>query len=74
MLESLGAPVDVAANGAEGVQAAAQKVYDVILMDVQMPVMDGIQATRMIRGWTQSPEPTVNVKVSGLNQEPRSSR
>ena len=69
MLESLGATVDVAANGAEGVQAAAQKVYDVILMDVQMPVMDGIQATRMIRGWTQSPAPTVNVKVSGLNQK-----
>ena len=38
-------------------------------MDVQMPVMDGIQATRMIRGWTQSPAPTVNVKVSGLNQK-----
>lgn len=69
MLESLGATVDVAANGAEGVQAAAQKVYDVILMDVQMPVMDGIQATRMIRGWTQSSAPTVNVKVSGLNQK-----
>lgn len=50
MLESLGAMVDVAANGLEGVNAASKNNYDVILMDAQMPVMDGIEATRIIRG------------------------
>ena len=50
MLESFGADVDVAANGVEGVKAASQKNYDIILMDVQMPMMDGIKATQIIQG------------------------
>lgn len=50
MLESFGADVDVAANGVEGVKRASKKKYNIILMDVQMPVMDGIKATQIIRG------------------------
>ncbi|QAZ66584.1 PAS domain S-box protein [Solidesulfovibrio carbinolicus] len=49
MLEKAGHEVDVAENGAEAAAMAARKTYDCILMDVQMPVMDGVAATRAIR-------------------------
>jgi two-component system, sensor histidine kinase len=49
MLEPFGAAVTVAANGAEAVEMASLRPFDVILMDMQMPVMGGVEAAATIR-------------------------
>ena len=49
LLSRMGYHVDLACNGQEAVAAAREKPYDIVLMDMQMPVMDGISAAKAIR-------------------------
>ncbi|KAI3698410.1 hypothetical protein L2E82_41938 [Cichorium intybus] len=51
MMKQLNQDMDVVGNGAEAVRAVQSCTYDLILMDVCMPVMDGLQATRLIRSY-----------------------
>jgi PAS domain S-box-containing protein len=51
MLESLGCEFAIATNGQEALRAVRSGGFDLVLMDCQMPVMDGYEATRAIRAW-----------------------
>jgi signal transduction histidine kinase/CheY-like chemotaxis protein len=59
ILEQMGYRADVASNGLEAVESIERQVYDVILMDVQMPEMDGLDATRNIRKLKKATQPHI---------------
>jgi CheY-like chemotaxis protein/HPt (histidine-containing phosphotransfer) domain-containing protein len=71
MLREFDASISVASNGAEAVQSARDFSYDVILMDMQMPEMSGIEATRAIRshGGPQAGVPIVALTANAYPED-----
>jgi CheY-like chemotaxis protein/HPt (histidine-containing phosphotransfer) domain-containing protein len=71
LLEKLGYRADVAANGVEALEALERQPYDAVLMDVEMPEMDGLEATRRIHGrWQPERRPhIVAVTANALQGE-----
>jgi len=71
LLRRSGCEVDVAANGREAVQMSEATTYDLVVMDCQMPVMDGFEATSIIRTreGQESHTPIVGVTASAMEED-----
>lgn len=68
VLKQYGAIVEVASNGAEGIKMASSGKFDIVLMDIQMPVMDGYRATAKLRrqGFNK---PILAISAHAMNDE-----
>ncbi|MCW5633605.1 MAG: GAF domain-containing protein [Rubrivivax sp.] len=72
LLAQMGYRADVAANGIEVLEAVARQPYDVVLMDVQMPEMDGLEATRrIIARWPNGGRPRIVAMTANAMQGDR---
>jgi PAS domain S-box-containing protein len=72
LLKKLGYAADIAANGLEALAALEQRQYDVVLMDVQMPELDGLEATRRICArWPTDERPRIIAMTANAMQEDR---
>ncbi len=72
LLRKMGHEVDVVATGVEALEALEEQVYDVVLMDVQMPEMDGLEATHRIRDeWPPEEQPHVVALTASVTESDR---
>ena len=72
LLDQLGYRADVAANGLEALEALERQPYDVVLMDVQMPELDGLDASRRIRErWPAEARPRIVAMTANAMPEDR---
>lgn len=70
-LEDLGFEVCFALNGQEAVDKVAEQEFDVIFMDMQIPLMDGIQATRTILSKHEAPPPIIGLTANVMAEDLR---
>lgn len=68
-LLKLGAKADIAGDGAEAIEKLKNKPYDLVLMDIQMPLMDGYETTSYIRNQLNSNVPIIAMTAFALNGE-----
>jgi CheY-like chemotaxis protein len=72
LLSQMGYRADLAANGIEAIESVGRQEYDVILMDVQMPELDGLEATRRIVGkWEPAQRPRIVAMTANAMQGDR---
>lgn len=69
MLEELGCLVEIAEDGKQAVEKCVDNDYELILMDIQMPVMDGIEASKLIRRHLQTPIIAVTANHQSVDVE-----
>ncbi|MBA2672542.1 PAS domain S-box protein [Ramlibacter sp.] len=69
LLDELGLQVEIAENGQVAVDRLAVAAYDLVLMDMQMPVMDGVEATKIIRGRMGAGIPIVAMTANAMRQD-----
>jgi len=71
-LQQMGYRADVASNGIEAVESVARQTYDLVLMDVQMPEMDGLEASRQITArWAVGARPRIVAMTANAMQGDR---
>lgn len=66
MIQHIGYSCDIAKNGEEAYKMHQENNYDIIFMDILMPVMDGMEATRLIRNWEQNNNSISKTKIVAL--------
>jgi CheY-like chemotaxis protein len=72
LLERIGYAADVVENGREVIEAIDRATYDVVLMDIQMPEVDGLEATRRIRArWPDGARPRIVALTANAMHEDR---